>query len=249
MKKLVLTLFSVLLTCLLYAQKIEVSVNANSGLFSYSGISTTNASYIIQAADSKNNYTNNPYGNKNGVSYGFDVQTQLITKSGFIFGLQTGYDVLRSKENLTGVYPLPVPVFFLPLANYYFAGPSIIPGNGDMYLQDQFINLNPYIGYRLNLKKIKLDILPGADIGININSHDKGKITLNDGSVYRTDYKRNNPPTDVRLKLGIAAAYNRFGITANYAYGLTNYEKDMIGDAPYNAKSRLVRLGISYRIY
>jgi hypothetical protein len=224
MKKLVLALFGILSIASLYAQKIEVSVQANSGLFHYSGISTTSSSDIILAPESKNNYTNNPYGNKNGFSYGFDVHAQLVTKSGFIIGLQTGYDILRSKEDLTGVHPLPVPSFDL-FANYV---PIDIPGKGEMYLQDQFINLNPYIGYRLAFKKVKVDILPGADIAINVNSYDKGKVTTDESTVYQTDLKRANAPADVRLKLGLSATYNRFGIMASYACGLTNYEKNVV---------------------
>ena len=271
MKKCLLTLFCILPAIGLYAQKIEVTVQANSGLFKYSGQSATNSSYLNQTPDGKTNYTNNPYGNENALSYGFSVQTQLVLKSGFLFGLQAGYDVLRSKVNLTGIYIYNYQYYyFLPFTSAvaYYTPPPTGNGTGATYLQDQFINLSPYIGYRLHIKNVSLDVLPGMDIGLNISSYDKGKLTITDefnyagppplftsvmvnkGAVYQTDYKLPDAPKDIRLKLGLAATYKRFGITASYARGLTNYEKNMDSDGNnYNAESRLFRFGINYRIF
>lgn len=247
MKKLLLTSILILSGIYLYAQKLELSVVANSGQFNYSGVSTTTSSYIIQSNDYNGksaNYTNNPYGSQKAFSYELALQAQYVTKSGFIVGLQTGYDILRSKTEINGVYPYVVFTTFFLLPN----GPA--PATGQSYLQDKFINLNPYLGYRFNFKKIQLDILPGADIGFDINSYDKGKATTSyDGTVYTTNLKRANAPTDIRLKMGLAAYYKRLGINASFAYGITNYEKNMIGDGEFDAKSRLIRFGISYRIF
>ncbi|MGZ3756098.1 MAG: hypothetical protein ACXVAY_16750 [Mucilaginibacter sp.] len=248
MKKLLLTTFLILSGIYVYAQKVELSVVANTGLFNYTGPSTATNSFITQSNDyngNSANYTNNPYGNRKAWSYEVALQAQYVARSGFIIGLQTGYDILRSKTEITGVYPM---YYYTGLGNFYFIQPVPVAATGQSYLQDKFINLNPYLGYRFNLKKIQLDIMPGADIGFNISSYDKGKATSSYDMVYWTNLKRPNAPTDVRLKMGIAAYYKRFGVNANYAYGLTNYEKNMIGDAVYDAKSRLIRFGISYRI-
>jgi len=250
MKQFLLTVFGLLFITYLHAQKIEVSIQANSGLFNYSGASATSSSTINQPSNNTNytNYTNNPYGNKKAFSYGLGVQTQLVTGCGFIIGLQTGYDILRSKTDITGVYPFEVFFAFPNYFSYYIPAPT--PATGATYLQDKFINLNPYLGYRVHYKKVKLDILPGADIAFNISSYDKGKATqtFTNGQTYQTDLKLPNAPRDVRLKMGLAAYYDRFGINASYARGLTNYEKNRIGDAGYDAKSRLIRFGISYLI-
>jgi hypothetical protein len=140
-------------------------------------------------------------------------------------------------------------MYYLAFPSYYLANPSPTPATGATYLQDKFINLNPYIGYRLNLKKIKLDILPGIDIGFNISSYDKGKAVItNYGTTYYTDFKRVNATNDVRVKLGVVSSYKKFGLNVSYAYGLTNYEKGVIGDGPNNVQSRLIRFGISYRL-
>ena len=247
MKKILLTLAIVFLITQLRAQNFEVSIQANTGLFHYGGSSATAVSFIQEAYTDKLDYTNNPYGSKNGFSYGLDVQAQHVSKSGFIIGLQAGYDILRSKENINDYDPL---TFILYTGANWTGDYQIqIPVKGQTVLQNQDINVNPYIGYRIQTKKIKIDVLPGIDLGFNINSYDKGKGTDSEGNVYRTDLELTNAPTDVRFRLGVAAWYGRFGITAAFSYGLTNLDKSNIGNDPYNAHSELLRFGITYRLF
>jgi hypothetical protein len=104
----------------LLAQKIEISVQANSGLFHYSGNATVATSYITEGMSPGQNYTNNPYGNKNGVSYGAGIQAKYVTKGGFIAGLDAGYDILRSKVNISNVYPFPNYVLFKAADQFYY---------------------------------------------------------------------------------------------------------------------------------
>ena len=243
MKTLLLTFLSFFVLMHLSAQNIELSVQANSGLFHYSGNSAVSTSAIYQGSTPQQNYTNNPYGGKNGFSYGGDIQAQYVSKNGFIWGLQAGYEVLRSKLDVIG---------YNPITFYLSPGPNSIgyqiPVKGQTFLQDQDIDFNPYIGYRLLIGKIKLDLMPGIDLGFDMNSYDKGKATDNDGTVYRTDLKLLNPPTDVRFKLGVAATYKRFGITAAYLHGLTNLYKNTTVNGSDDAHSELLSFGITYRI-
>jgi hypothetical protein len=244
MKTLLLAILSFFVLTHLSAQNIEVSVQANSGIFHYSGNSAVSTSAIYQGSTPQQNYTNNPYGSKNGFSYGGDIQAQYVSKSGFIAGLQAGYEVLRSKVVIDSYYPITF---------YFFYGPNSpipyqIPAKGQTFLQDQDIGINPYIGYRLIFAKIKLDMMPGIDLGFDMNSYDKGKATDNGGNVYRTDLKLPDAPTDVRLKLGAAATYKRFGLTAAYLHGLTNLYKNMTVNGSDDARSELISFGITYRI-
>jgi hypothetical protein len=243
MKTLLLTLLSFFILTHLSAQNIELSVQANSGLFHYSGNSAVSSAAIYNGSSPQQNYTNNPYGSKNGFSYGGDIQAQYISKSGFITGLQAGYEILRSKLDVIG---------YDPVTSYLAPGPNFlsfqIPAKGQTFLQDQDIDLNPYIGYRWLIGKIKLDIMPGIDLGFNIDSYDKGKATDDDGNVYRTDLKLLNAPTDLRLKLGAAATYKRFGITAAYLHGLTNLYKITTVNGGDDAHSELLSFGVTYRI-
>jgi len=243
MKKALLTLTTIFVAAQLLAQNFEVSVQANSGLFRYGGSSATSNSFITEGPNQVN-YTNNPFGSKNGFSYGWDLQVQHAGKCGFIFGLQAGYDILRSKVNINEYHD----------SNFIlFPGPNSpggyveVPVKGQTYLQDQDININPYIGYRLQTKKVKIDLLPGIDLGINIGSYDKGYTIDGDRNIYRTNLKLTNAPTDVRPGFGIAAWYGRFGITAAYSVGLTNLDKSTAGNG--SAHSELLRFGITCRIF
>lgn len=245
MKKLLLTLIALFTIIHLFAQKIEVSVQANSGLFHFGGRSAVANSSINQgsAIGATDSYTNNPYGSRNAFSYSIGAQAQTVSKSGFIAGLQAGYELLRSKVDI----------------DYYSAvevlSPSIKPENrnfsatGSTNLQMQSINLNPYVGYRILLQKVKLDILPGIDIGLNLSTYDKGTIKDDDDKVYAINRDRGKTPTDWRLRLGLAATYDKFGITASYARGLTNYGSGYIGGSGLSVHSELVRFGLTYQIF
>jgi len=243
MKTLTLTFLCIFAATDLFAQKIELSVQANSGLFHYSGKSATKQSFIIETSQGSGNYTNNPYGNKNGFSYGGDLQAQLVCKGGFIAGAQAGYDILRSKVDITGVAPL-YNTEYIPFTNSIGIQP--IPAKGETYLKSTFMNFNPYLGYRIKTARINIDLMPGLDFGFNLSSREKGKAIANN-ITYQTNRDRGKTPNDVRLKFGAAAIYKQFGLTASYAHGLTNYESKMIsGD--FEAHGELIRFGLSYRI-
>lgn len=251
MKKYLLILAPLMLGGLnLCAQKLEVSVQANTGLFHFAGKSTTATTQVLQGSTTGDamNRANNPYGNKNGFSYSGSIQVQTVSKGGFIVGLQGGYELLRSKVEIDK---------YTPIANYiiddYYpanivANDPTFPVTGHVAFQNQSINLNPYIGYRLQLNKVKLDILPGIDLGLILDSRDKGEVKDKDGNVFKVDYKRSKAPTDVRLRLGAVASYGRYGLNASFAHGVSNYMKDVVGDASFNAHSEYFRLGLSYRL-
>ncbi|WP_121809191.1 outer membrane beta-barrel protein [Mucilaginibacter kameinonensis] len=238
-------MFSGLKLC---AQKLEVSVQANTGLFHFAGKSSTATTQVLQGSITGDpmNRANNPYGNKNAFGYGGSIQVQTISKGGFIVGLQGGYELLRSKVEVDKYSPITTVLYgdYLPIA----ANDPSFTVTGHVAFQSQSINLNPYIGYRFQLSKVNLDILPGMDIGLILNSKDKGEVKDKDGKIYKVDYKRSKAPTDIRLRLGAAASYGRYGLNASFAHGISNYMKDMVGDASFNTHSEYFRLGLSYRL-
>ncbi len=247
MKKYILILAPLLISGLqLSAQKLEVTVQANTGLFHFAGKSSTATTQVLQGSTTGDpmNRANNPYGSKNGFSYGGSVQVQTVSKGGFIAGLQGGYELLRSKAEVNKY----TPIILNPTEYNIVANDASFAVTGHVAFQNQSINLNPYIGYRFQLNKVKLDILPGMDIGLILDSRDKGEVKDKEGNVFKVDYKRSKAPTDVRLRLGAAASYGRYGLNASFAHGLTNYMKDMVGDASFNAHSEYFRLGLSYRL-
>ncbi|QEM11870.1 outer membrane beta-barrel protein [Mucilaginibacter rubeus] len=249
MKKYLLILAPLMFSGLkLCAQKLEVSVQANTGLFHFAGNSSTATTQVLQGSITGDpmNRANNPYGNENALSYGGGLQVQTISKGGFIVGLQGGYELLRSKVEVDKYSPITTVLYgdYLPIA----ANDPSFTVTGHVAFQSQSINLNPYIGYRFQLSKVNLDILPGMDIGLILNSKDKGEVKDKDGKIYKVDYKRSKAPTDIRLRLGAAASYGRYGLNASFAHGISNYMKDMVGDASFNTHSEYFRLGLSYRL-
>jgi len=225
MKKTLLTFFSLLLLTQLYAQKFEVSILANSALFHYSGNGTTSASFINYAQPPFNSYPNYSFGNKNGLSYGAGIQAQYVAKCGFIAGLQAGYDVLRSKADITAVDGATI----LPFPDTFS---SSTPVKGSSVVQNEFINLNPFVGYRLPIKKINIDLLIGLDLPFGVGSYEKSSSTAADGTVYKTDVNYGKGGFDLRDRFGITISYHRYGITASYAHGLINHSADLLDDSP-----------------
>ncbi|MCO5950124.1 hypothetical protein [Mucilaginibacter flavidus] len=248
MKAFTLTLSFFFILTGVYAQKIEFSVQANSGFFRYAGKSATAESYIHQGQPKISNYTNNPYGNKSGFGYGAGLQGQFVSKGGFIAGLQAGYEALKSKVDINGILLYNTSYDYLPGANFVQAPP--VDARGETYLKNKFLNVSPYIGYRIGLKNIKLDLMPGIDLGFTLTTYENGKATTTDGNntTVQTGLKHDKAPTDVRIKFGAALIYNRVGLNASYAHGLTNYQGNIIGDANFEAHSELMRFGVSYRL-
>jgi len=225
MKKTLLTLLSFLLLTQLYAQKFEVLILANSGLFHYSGNGTASTSFINYTQGSSGSYPNYSFGNKNGLSYGVAAQGQYIAKCGFIAGLQAGYDVLRSKADITAVDGAEI----LPFLNT-FSSSTLVKGSS--VVQNEFINLTPFVGYRLPIQKINVDLLIGLDLPFGVGSYEKSSSTAADGTVYKTDVNYGKGGFDLRDRFGIAVSYHRYGITASYAHGLINHSADLLDDSP-----------------
>jgi len=237
MKKILLIITLIFIITLAKAQSFEVSVQANGGLSGYFGNSTVSATNLN--VDNATNHTGYPNGTGNvlAFSYGADIQWQYTFKSRFILGLQTGYEILASKVDINGVY------------DGNGSGETSATGYAEDH--DGFINISPYIGYRFNLHKVRLDVLPGFDLAFGVNSWHTVNVTASDNTYYNkhTDNIYGNPDNDVRVRLGLAAYYQKFGITASYSRGLTNFNSGALADGPVPPLYRQVfRLGLSYRI-
>ncbi|MEO7216183.1 outer membrane beta-barrel protein [Mucilaginibacter sp.] len=243
MKKLLLSLVCVFACTALLAQKLEVTAGAYSGLFKYSGESTASSSFINSSVTpnvAPSSYTNNPYGNKIGFGFGVNGQAQLVGKGGFIIGLQAAYEQLKSKVDITGVST------YNPISSS-----TSVPfdAEGSTALKNNIINLNPYFGYRIPFTKIKLDILAGADLGFISSTHEKGIAHANDGKTYTTDLDRTTVTEDFRLRFGLVASLNKFSLNASYANSISNYMGGYIGGGSHNAHSKVIRIGLGYRIF
>jgi len=232
MKRILLTVFSLFSLTAAFAQT-EVAVAFNSGLFSFGGSSAAKTSFII--VGSENNYTNNPYGEKNGFVYGLSANAKHIFANHFLVGLDVGYEAMSSKIDI-------------PVAYTYTSGSSYVKASGETKLTTQFLNLHPNFGFRFGKSKTTLDLTAGMDVGFILKAQEKGEAKIADGTVYATDGDRKNSKTDLRPRIQLTANYQKFGVYAGYSYGLSNYMEGMIGGGPWEANSRVIRFGVSYTI-
>jgi hypothetical protein len=237
MKKLLLTVLPFCFATQLFAQNIETSFALHTGLMHFAGPSATSSTAINEGMTNTStlNYTNNPYGSKTEFGFGIDLQSQLVTKKQFIAGLQVGTEILKSKVDITGINRGALPF------------PS--KAQGSTNINNTYINLNPYIGYRLPLPKVKLDILAGMELGYITSSYEKGSAKEDNGATYKTNRDRKTVTVDNRLKFGLVARYDRIGLTASYAHGLTNYLGSMVGGINPNAHTEVIRIGVSFLIF
>jgi hypothetical protein len=213
-------------------QSNEFSVQLTTGLFSFGGAGSTNSTFILMDRDPLT-YTNNPYGNKSGVSYGFGFQVQRITKSNFIFGLQISYESLSSKEKVEIGWAI---------EEFYAAIP-----NGTLILTNQFINFHPFFGRRIRLLEwIKSDLSLGIDLGSSLTSKEYASGVFMDGHKYSNVRERGKPNLDIRPRMEFTNYYKKIGIGIGYSYGVSNYP--ILTGSQAKAFSKMVRLILIYRI-
>jgi len=238
MKRIGLIIISLQILISVFGQKTEFGCSFNSGLFSYAGKSAVGTSFINVDDNATTGYTNNPYGSKNGLCYGVSLNLKRITKIHFIYGMDIGYENLRSMVSINEVFGL------YDLHTYQYAA------TGQTYLNTNFLNFNPFIGYRLNIKTVSFDLTGGIDYGYILSSNENGNAISTYGVKYTTStsMNRKNISSDIRQRIQISAKYKKYGLYIGYSYGLSDYLNHMESDSYEECYSRLIRFGITYQI-
>lgn len=215
-----------------FGQKQVIIFQANSGLFSFGGESTSTSFMNMSDAGSISSYTNNPYGRNSGFSFGFGIQFQQLTSKNFIYGLLLSYEALSSKLTIDNAYG--------EITWSVKEGKTILTNN--------FINLFPSIGKRISLfNGIDSDILFGFDFGIGLSSKEHYSLTSNQGHHISGTNERDIPAIDFRPRIEFINYYKNFGLSIGYSYGMTNYESGYDG-ANQQIYARYVRFGLNYRL-
>ncbi|TXK47571.1 hypothetical protein FVR03_09265 [Pontibacter qinzhouensis] len=239
MKKVMLLAVSLVAFSTAFAQKTEFSLQANTGVYRFSGSSaesSTTVQYITQ--QSGWNYTHNPHGNKLTLSLGVAGQVQRVTRGNVVLGLQAGAEFLQSKVNITGAYS------FWHMAN---SSLTYVAADGRSFFQHKFINVHPFLGRRLSVGPIAVDVTAGSDIGFCLQSTDNAKLKVANGEELAFKAERDKPSVDLRPRVGVTGYFRHIGVTASYAHGLTNYLGSYDGGNP-EAYARVLRLGLLYRL-
>ncbi|QDK79827.1 acetylxylan esterase [Spirosoma sp. KCTC 42546] len=120
------------------------------------------------------------------------------------------------------------------------------PANGQGNLQNQYLNLNPFVGKRFGNERFSIDATVGLDIAVGLLSREFGKVQPEYPFLQMSDQRRPIPDVDLRPRLNLTGYYRMFGLSAGYSHGLSNYAgKQLSTDALIYA--HFWRVGIAYR--
>jgi len=216
-----------------YGQKTEYRLGFSSGLFSFSGVSAEKISFINYSVNYNIAYTNNPYGSQQGFCYGFSGNLKRILKNNFVFGIEAGYERLRSKISIDRV------------VNYDGILTTQYLVDGKTFLDFSFINLEPFAGYRIISNKSSFDLTAGIDIAYCLDAEEKGEATGANGTTYKTSEDRKTISIDIRPRLQISTGYKNFGVYLGYSFGLPNYKSGYVGGTN-EAYASFMRFGFTY---
>ncbi len=223
-------IFSLSLTSSI-AQKTETSILFNTGLFSFAGSSAYNSTFVNYDKTTNLGYANNPYGSRNGLCYGFSFQKKRITKWNFIYGFDLGYEILRSKVSINGIY-----------------SDSFYSAKGKTILNFGFVNFYPFIGFRINTGNISFDISGGFELALKLKSWESGKAETDKGvEITMPSTFSNSNLFDFRRRLQVAVNYKRISPYIGYSRGLVNYLSGITGGSN-NTYARMIRVGIAYKL-
>jgi hypothetical protein len=240
MKLFTLLLFSLLTARLGYGQSTEYSLHLNSGFAAYRGSAAAGGGSVIVVpdpfdefliSDREEPYTENPYGTTLGLSYGLAAQVQRVTAKGSVWGLQSGYEVLRSRTRIHNVFD-----------QHDFG----INSTGYTSLINHGITAHPFFGHRFAVKSTNLDLTAGPEVSFLQSSHEKG-YAKTDRRTYSTSLDHAHPDLDVRARVNLTTYYKHMGLALGYSRGLTNHRKEQAG-VRGEAYLQVFRLGLLYRL-
>lgn len=216
----------------LFAQKTEVRTVLNTGLFSFVGTGTTNTT-SLNTLFTTEAYVENTFGAKNGLCYGLSSDIRRVAKWRFIVGINSGFEVLKSKSAINKV---------ALENNRPFA-------SGKSYTIRHFFNSNPYLGYRFKISKLDIDWLLGCDVAYSfLGQREKNYARTVDGEVITSNFIREKKDKiiDIRLRTQIDLSINRVGVFIAYSRGKVDYTRDYTRQK--KIFSSLIRFGLTYKM-
>lgn len=216
-----------------YGQQTDVSIHLTSGVANFRGPgSTANSALILSQKAGTSAYTNSPYGRRAVFSYGVAGQLQRVTAGQALFGVQAGYETLRSRTQVVSV---------VDRTN------MLVETDGRSTLTNSQLNLHGFLGRRFGVGEVALDLTAGPEVGVVLQSEENAFAVAYGGARYTTSLGHNPPELDLRGRANLTAHYQRVGLSAGYSYGLTNYRESELGSTGA-AYSQVFRVGLSYRL-
>lgn len=230
MKRLLLVgLFAGVTHFMAFSQTHELRVGVTSGVSNFTGAGSEAKSLLIGSTQ-QDFYTSNPYGKKYGINIGGALDYRYIFANNLILGLEGAYERLQTKIDLAG-------------------SEFMNESRGQTQLNQQFINFNPFVGYRVFFEPMTMDIQLGMDIAKILSIKEKGSIEDKQGN--KTDFDRDRGKIidmDLRPRLQFNVNYDRYTVFAGYSWGLKDYTGQMLGSDPGAARLNVFRLGLQYQL-
>jgi hypothetical protein len=119
--------------------------------------------------------------------------------------------------------------------------------SGQTFLNYNFLNLSPQLGYRMVSMGVSLDLTVGLDMAYCLKTTEKGNATATNGTAYTTSQDRKTIKSEMRPRIQLAAGDHKTGVYFGYSHGFANYQSGSIGGIN-EAYARLIRFGLTYKL-
>lgn len=232
--KTLLGILSAFICSTVCAQNIEYRVAINSGLFHYSGSSAGSTTSVFDSDVSNEGFARNSFGSKNGPCYGLSLNIKRVARTSVFYGLDIGCELLQSKILIDTFYRGGLP-----------SGGRVYGAEGRVLSKDFFYNVNPFFGYRFDMKKVDFDLAGGIDIAYCVFSKESGRGTYSDGIAFAYSGSHASMGFDFRPRVQLSAGYKRVGAYLGYSLGLSNYLKKSYNSSD-ECYARFFRFGLTY---
>jgi len=211
-----------------FSQSHELRVGITSGVSNFTGSGST-AKSNLNGSNQQDYYTNSPYGKKYGINLGGAVNYRYVFANNFLLGVEGAFERLQTKVDLEGSE---------------FANGS----RGLTKLNQQFLNFNPFVGYRVYFEPMTMDMQFGVDVAKTLSIKENGSIEDKSGNKTSFTHDRGKAiDVDIRPRLQFNVNYDRYTIFAGYSWGLKDYLDGLIGANPGPARLNVFRLGLQYQ--
>lgn len=122
-------------------------------------------------------------------------------------------------------------------------------GTGTVQLYTPAITAFGGVGWRLAGPKLALDALLGPELAYVLDAREKGSGASSVNGSWSSDLARQPANRlDFRLRGDLTVWRERVGLTASYANGFANYQPATAATTSPDAKVRLLRVGLAYRL-
>ncbi len=234
-----LLLFLVLGTCLapVRAQVNELFINFNINLLTFSGSASAKTTDLLISKKLNYSSTEKLYGKRFSPGAGISLHYSRTFGSNHLGGISVGYEFMKSRTDINRA------IIF-----YDNGKIDTSDASGKALFRVQNITMRPFLGHRWTIGRGSLDILGGFDVSAMLSPYSDLRV-MSSSTLYKATRKVTTIDLDIRPTVRIDLKYQSFGLFLDYSHGLRNYSQKFILGNSLIAKSRLLRLGISYRFY